>query len=302
MRVAAIDLGSNSCVFLVLDSETQQVVATDVTFCRLGEGLDGSGQLSTRAIQRSLSALKKYHRWAQELGCEHIECVGTAALREGVNRQELIDSAAQFGLHVRAITGAEEARLSARAALDHLDPGQQALVVDVGGASTEFILADARGEIVWRSSLPIGSVRLLERWSLTAPAQDSVWKAIKADILNAFKTLPPCPSVPIVAVAGTATTLVMCLKKMEFYDPLHIDHVRVSSRALDALLDDLISMSVPKRIADFHLPLARADVFPVGLGLLQQFLQWRGADHLIVRDRGVAWGVVLGRVESKGTD
>lgn len=291
MRVAAIDLGSNSCVFLVLEGPSQRVVATDLAFCRLGEGLDQSGRLAPHAIERSLAALKDFNQRAEELGCARVECVGTAALREGLNRHELIDRAAAFGLAVRAISGEEEAQLSARAALDHLPKGQQALVVDVGGASTEFILAQSGGDIVWRRSLPIGSVRLVERTGLMAPAQDLTWCAVVSAIDEALEALPACPSVPVVAVAGTATTLVMCLAGMSSYESSKVDQVEVPTLAIDALLDDLKPLGVEQRIQAYHLPPARADVFPVGLTLLSQILKRQRIGHLTVRDRGVSWGL-----------
>ncbi len=291
MRVAAIDLGSNSCVFLVLEGPVQQVLATDLAFCRLGEGLDETGRLQPQGIERSLDALKGFTERARDLGCDRIECVGTAALREGSNRQELIDRAAEFGLRVRAITGEEEALLSARAALDHLPPTQQALVVDVGGASTEFILAQSGGDIVWRRSLPIGSVRLVERAGLFAPAQDAAWSAVVSDIGEALESLPHCPSVPVVAVAGTATTLVMCLKGMATYESSQVDQVEVSVAAMDGLLEDLKALDLEQRILAYHLPRARADVFPVGITLLSQVLKRQQTGHLTVRDRGVSWGL-----------
>jgi len=298
MRVAAIDLGSNSCVFLVLEAPSLRVLETDLAFCRLGEGLDQTGRLNPQAIQRSLDALEGFAQRARDLGCDRIECVGTAALREGDNGQELIERAAAFGLSVRAITGAEEAQLSARAALDHLPAQQRALVVDVGGASTEFILAHAGGDIVWRRSLPIGSVRLLERVGLTAPARETCWQSAISTIDAALEALPPCPSVPVVAVAGTATTLVMALENMTAYDSARVDQVVVSAERIDRLIELLKPLDLEKRIKTYHLPAARADVFPIGLALLRQVLQRQQAHQLLVRDRGVSWGLALRLIES----
>ncbi len=291
MRVAAIDLGSNSCVFLVLEGSTEHVVATDLAFCRLGEGLDGSGRLQAPAMERSLAALETFYHRAKDLGCEQVECVGTAALREGANRQELIDAAEAFGLRVRAISGDEEARLSARAALDHLPKGQDALVVDVGGASTEFIRATAGGGIEWRRSLAIGSVRLLERTGLTAPAQADAWQAVIHHIDQAFASLPEAKALPVVAVAGTATTLAMCHQGLREYDPDQVDRVDVMRAEIDGMICALKAISVQERMATYPLVPARADVFPVGLAVLGQVLRRQGVDRLTVRDRGVSWGL-----------
>jgi len=107
-RVAAIDLGSNSCVLLVAERGADGVlqrVHSAIRFTRLGEGVDDTGRLAHRAIDRTLSALEDLLAVALEYGAQTVRCVGTSALREASNRLVVINAAAEFGLPVTPVTG-----------------------------------------------------------------------------------------------------------------------------------------------------------------------------------------------------
>lgn len=291
MRVAAIDLGSNSCVFLVVDGETGEAVESDLEFTRLGEGLEASGLLSQAAIARSLLALERFARRARDLDCRQIACVGTAALRTGLNRADLVEAAADFGLSVQAISGAEEAELSASAALDGKTNLTEALVIDVGGASTEFVRIHSGTGLIWRRSLDLGSVRLDERFHPGAPADLQRFAEIRGVIREALKTLPPVSGLPVVAVAGTAVTLGQAVLGLSAYDSLAIDCHTVTRAEIASLVEQLLGLTVEERILRYGLPRGRADVIPVGLVLLEESLNAVSRQELLIRDRGVAWGL-----------
>ena len=288
-RVATIDLGSNSCVLLVLERTEDRIVrvTSELALTRLGQGLDASGALSQEAMDRSLEALREFAAKAQELGASSIYAVGTAALREATNQEDMIKAAHDFGINLRPITGLEEARLSFSAA--QYGSSGPCLMIDVGGASTELAWGDDQG-FEGRVSLKCGSVRLTERLKLDAPMDDDQCAELFAACRRAFEEAPKPMDAPLVAVAGTATTAAQTYLGLSSYDPDLLDQLTLGGDALKAMFNEISRCSLHERTSEWYLPLGRADIFPAGLALLITALDVFGQEQLIVRDRGVAWG------------
>jgi len=288
-RVATIDLGSNSCVLLVLEARAGRVerVTSELAITRLGQGLDASGDLSDEAIKRSLVALERFAVRAKGLGVSEIHAVGTAALREARNQDVMIQGAHRFGIALRPITGAEEASLSFSAAQN--GASADCVVIDVGGASTEFAWGGASG-LQGRVSLKVGSVRLHERFSLEAPMTHRTQERLMDACRMALSEVPTSLAGPMVAVAGTATTAAQIHLGLPAYDPDRLDQQVLTREDLMAMLEALAVRSVAERMVTFGLPEGRADVLPAGLSLLLAALERLGLKQLTVRDRGVAWG------------
>ena len=289
-RVATIDLGSNSCVFLVVEDCDGQLqrVTSDVAFTRLGQGLDGTGRLAADAVQRSVAAIAGFVDQAKSMGVERLSCVGTAALREASNRDALMEAVRALGCPIRAVTGAEEATLSYRAACG-ADAPPRAVMVDVGGASTEFAWGD-QGVMGDAVSVPIGSVRLRERFDWTDRCGMHDLYGVQQTIRDAFDVLPNLEGQPLVAVAGTATTAAQCALDLKAYDPDRLDGVILSLDVLNDLLTTVVGLSAAERQQRYGVPAGRADVLPLGLAILIETMRRHSVPHLTVRDRGVAWG------------
>ena len=296
MRVATIDLGSNSCVFLAVERRDGVVRRIDShrIITRLGAGIDARGTLAAEAIERTLSALRIVVDRADGLGVDGLAAVGTAALREASNRHAVIDAAAGFGLPLRAISGEEEAALS------YASAGAQgpALVVDVGGASTEFAWGQG-ASLDGRVSVPIGSVRLHERIGLGAPVRPGGLEALAAEIDGALAGLPELAGRELLAVAGTAVSAAQAHMGLMAYDHERIDGHRLPASALNALIGAMAALSVEERIARYGLDPGRADVLPAGLMILARATRRLGLEALTVRDRGVAWGLALRLLEER---
>jgi exopolyphosphatase/guanosine-5'-triphosphate,3'-diphosphate pyrophosphatase len=301
-RVATIDLGSNSCVLLVLERRGGRLQRLDsrLEITRLSEGLDASKALAPVAIHRALVALDSFAAHARSLGVEQISALGTAALREASNAQTLIDAAAKRGVNLRAISGDEEAELSYASALEGVAPAAAAaMMIDVGGASTEFAWG-AKGQLKGRMSLPIGSVRLHERLGLGVPASADDLEGLRSAIDEALSVLPPIEAMPVYAVAGTATSAAQLHLELMQYDPEQLDFVELSTARLSSMIADLAARPLAERQKRFGLPAGRADVLPAGLCILERaMMRWR-VPRLIVRDRGVAWGEAMRLLASLG--
>src|SRR6184192_1818667 len=173
VRLAAIDVGSNSLHMLVADVSPDgriQVVDRLKEMVRLGRRAFTSGKLDREAAELALRTLKTFERLARARHVERLRVVATSAVREARNGAAFVRRLRrQTGLPVRVISGAEEARLIYRAARYALGlDGGPYLLVDVGGGSVELVLVQD-GRALWLRSLPLGAARLSERFLLHDP-------------------------------------------------------------------------------------------------------------------------------------
>ncbi|MEI9953891.1 MAG: exopolyphosphatase [Pseudomonadota bacterium] len=221
MRVATIDIGTNSVLLLVAESEggALRPVLERATVTRLGEGVDRARRLLDAACERTLACLSEYAAQLAELSVSRLDAVGTSAMRDAAGGQEFAARAARIlGVAPRVIDGNEEARLTFAGALSGLsvlpvspaspvspDAGK-VTVFDIGGGSTEIVVgrltASAR-QIDAAVSLNIGSVRLFERHVRSDPPTAAEMRAVQRDIALALAAAPkPEADATLVGVAG----------------------------------------------------------------------------------------------------
>ena len=212
MRVASIDIGTNTILLLIAEVEGEKLkpLFEMETIVRLGEGVHKNGILLKEAMSRGLQTLTQYLERCQTMGVQRIFAVGTSALREAKNSEDFLRMIKdRLDLPIETISGEEEAQLSFLAvARDLKELNKSVLVVDAGGGSTEFILG--RGERIkqW-VSLPLGSVRFTEQFLHSDPVQEKEWKEMEREIRKLLADFPRfVDPFSMVAVGGTATTLV----------------------------------------------------------------------------------------------
>ncbi|MGA0978989.1 MAG: Ppx/GppA phosphatase family protein, partial [Candidatus Nanopelagicales bacterium] len=167
MRVAAIDCGTNSIRLLVADVEghSLQEVTREMTVVRLGEGVDRTGAFAAAALERTFAACDAYAATVRDLGVERLRFAATSASRDVSNRAAFVAGVRErLGVDPEVISGAEEAALSFRGAVEglaHSVLSTPTLVVDIGGGSTEFVLGERTPTSA--ISVNIGCVRMTER-------------------------------------------------------------------------------------------------------------------------------------------
>lgn len=170
MKVAVIDLGTNTFNLLVRDALSGELILSTKIPVKLGEGGIGSGKIAPAAYQRGMEALRDYHKILKEKQVQEVYALATSAIRGAANRDAFIKEAQKrFGLTINLISGLEEAELIYLGVKNAItfDEAPQ-LIMDIGGGSTEFIIASQQG-ILWKNSYDIGSSRLLEKFSPSDP-------------------------------------------------------------------------------------------------------------------------------------
>jgi exopolyphosphatase/guanosine-5'-triphosphate,3'-diphosphate pyrophosphatase len=294
--VAAIDIGTNSVLLSIArgtpDGAFERVLER-ATITRLGRGVDASGRLDEAAIERTLAVLADYAAEARAHSAR-IAAVGTSALRDAANAERFLSAAhATLGCTVEVIAGAREAELSFAGALAGLGvDGAGVTVVDIGGGSTELVRRGADGTLI-TDSLDIGAVRLHERHRVSIPARASELAAVRDDAMRALAASRVQPRAPLVAVAGTATTLAAIEGVVDPYDSTRIHGSALSRDQIERQGARLAALSLEERTRIPGLAAARADVIVVGALILDCVCAQAHADHVVISDGGVRIGLTL---------
>jgi exopolyphosphatase/guanosine-5'-triphosphate,3'-diphosphate pyrophosphatase len=177
------------------------------------------------------------------------------------------------------------------------------MVVDIGGGSTELVVAD-RGAVVFRRSLPLGSVRLHERHIKGDPPSPGEASALEAEVGAILDQAPEAfdgpPLAALVGVAGTVTSLAAMALRLDAYDPARVHGARLALTDIDAQVRRLQEATQAQREQMVGLDPRRADVIFAGALLLRCLVRRAGLEVVRVSDRGIKWGLFHERVTVMG--
>jgi exopolyphosphatase/guanosine-5'-triphosphate,3'-diphosphate pyrophosphatase len=302
LRVATIDIGTNTVLLLIAEVTTAGLVAivdrAEIT--RLGQGVDRTRVLAPEAVERTLACLRDYAEEISKRGVDRVDVVGTSAMRDAGAKSGkssgLIERAASvLGVLPRVISGEEEASLAFSGGLLGLELAGEVLAFDVGGGSTEIIrgrMTGGHAEVDDRKSLDVGSVRLFERHVRADPPSAMEMSIVRAFVLDQLLSVPPPPpGRPLVGMAGTVTTLAAVARGIDPYDPARIHGMHFSAGEIAETARRLADLPLAERKAVRGLAPKRADVIPVGGAIVEAVVAWAGAPEVLVSDRGVRWGL-----------
>ncbi len=294
---AAIDLGTNTCLLLVArwDGSRLLPLAQELRVVRLGAGVDRTGQLSEQALVRAEAVFREYQGIVEQYSCRRVRCVATSAFREAANRDLLYQRIrAATGYDLVELSGREEAELVLRAVQHEFPcPGGCRVVVDVGGGSTEVIIEED-GCLAAVDSLPLGSVRLTERWFHHDPPSPEDLSSAAKDIDKILDGAGWSQAgETMVGVGGTATTFIAMGLKLERYNHDQVHGATLTAATLWQILARCTALPLIERLKLPGLHPGRAEVIIAGGLILRAVMDRFGLKKMTVSDRGLRWGVVL---------
>lgn len=299
MRVAAVDIGTNSTRLLVAEGSPDGLrpIERRVVVTGLGRGVDATGRLDGEAIGRTVGVLAAYGTALRTAGAERVLAVATSATRDAANRDDFLDAAERvLGVRPEVISGDVEARLSFRGATAGLSGPPPYLVIDPGGGSTEFVFGGAAPESV--ASIDIGSVRITERVLPDRPASTPDLLAAASSVEATFRSvdLPGTPGT-VVGVGGTFTSLAAIVLDLPRYDRLQVHHSVLTLDGLAALVGHLAGMTVEETAAIPSLDPARAPVILGGAIVAEAALRRSGRREVTVSEADILDGIALGLLD-----
>jgi exopolyphosphatase/guanosine-5'-triphosphate,3'-diphosphate pyrophosphatase len=293
VRVAAVDLGTNTTRLLVADVDDDgrvEAVVRREAITRLGESVDRRRILLPTAIARVRNVLVDYRREAESLGAERVLAVGTSAVRDADNGEAFLGEVEwSYAFTTRLLSGEEEARLTLDGVASDGPLAPRTLVIDIGGGSTELVVAgDPEDET--RLSTEAGSVRLTERFLHSDPPHGEELAACEAHVRS---LLPRLAVDHAIGVAGTVATAA----KIEREGALSVHGDRLSRERVGELLDRLAALPLAERERVHGLVSARAPVIVAGLVVLHEILVYYDIGELTVSERDLLDGVALAAAE-----
>jgi exopolyphosphatase / guanosine-5'-triphosphate,3'-diphosphate pyrophosphatase len=301
-RVAAIDLGTNTVRLLVADVGSRaagwRTVLAEQRVTRLGEGFRSTGSLGDAAAARTAAAVAEYVARARSAGAARVAIAATSAVRDAANGDAFVrDLERTTGIRVRVISGQEEARLTLAGILAGLGPLPGAAVAfDIGGGSTEYILA-RDGTLVVAASLRLGVVPLAERFPVPGPVDPKRYAALRAEVdAQLARELPPAIATArvdtLVGTAGTVTTLAALDLGLVEYDAARVQGHVLSRAAIGHQRRRLAALDVAGRAALPCLEPGRADLIVAGVAIVEATLDLWGSDRLTVSDWSLREGLL----------
>jgi exopolyphosphatase/guanosine-5'-triphosphate,3'-diphosphate pyrophosphatase len=301
MRVAVVDIGTNTTRVLVADVEDGHVkeVERRTKVTRLGEGVDSTGRLADAAIDRVTETLARYKDLIDELQPERTIALATSATRDAANgdefRQLLHD---RFGLDAHIIPGDEEARLTFLGATAARPPGDGPLVViDIGGGSTEYVIGEAGSDPVFRVSTQAGSVRHTERHLHEDPPSDEDLLNLRAALRSILEQdIPAGERAGVkagIAVAGTATSLAAIDQQLDPYDPDKVDGYDLLREAVERMLHELAAVPLEQRKQITGLHPDRAPTIIAGTAILLESMLLFDLGSIEVSEADILHGAAL---------
>jgi exopolyphosphatase/guanosine-5'-triphosphate,3'-diphosphate pyrophosphatase len=285
MRVGVVDLGTNSTRLLVADVNDGHVdeVARRLTITRLGEGVDERRKLLPSPVARVRNVLSDYRRELEQLGAERVLAIGTSAVRDADNGEAFLGEVEwSYGFKSRLLSGEEEAELTRRGVSNGRVLGDETVVLDVGGGSTELITARNR------VSLDLGCVRLTERHLRSDPPTREELDAAARAVRGALPAWSPRDAI---GVAGTVTSLAAL--ELGEYDPEQIHGYRLSRESVAQQLEQLASLPLSERRELAGLEPERAPVIVAGAVIVREFLDRYGLNELEASERDLLHGAAL---------
>jgi len=293
VRVAAIDVGTNSTRLLVADVEGGRVrpVERRVVVTGLGVGVDAAGRLGAAGMARTLEVLAAHAAAARSAGAGRVRAVATSAVRDAADRDVFLGRAAgELGVPLEVIDGDEEAALSFLGAAGGAAGPAPYLVIDVGGGSTEFVFGI--DEPSFLRSIDLGSRRITERRLPWFPAGPEALAAARLAAGEALATLA-LPGMPgtVIGTGGTYTALGAIALGLAAYDPRRVHGSVLALARLDALAERLASLSLEEIAALPSLDPARAPVLLGGAVVGAEALRRSGRPELVVSEADLLDGI-----------
>ncbi len=312
-KVAAIDIGTNSTHLLLASVEPElgsfSIELAEKSTTRLGENQSDSDFLSESAMERVIDTLKRFKDLASSYKVEQIVTAATSAVREALNGIEFVDRIKnELGIEVNLVSGQEEARLIYLGVLSGIPFGEDPhILLDIGGGSTELILADGRDARALTSTR-VGAVRLqrdlVDQDPLSKDKREFLQAFIQGSLEPAIKKVKSRIDVgeqpAMVATSGTAMAIAALTAMSEGKTPLKMNGYKLSRQKLDEVIDQLVMMSLEERRNLPSLNDRRAEIIVPGALILQTSMHMLDVDELILSERALREGLIVDWMIRKG--
>ncbi len=298
MRVASIDIGSNTVLLLIAEVENSEIIpiVNEYRIPRISSGLTNSGVISVESIKKLFEILTEYKTIINKHNCDKTIVNGTQALRVAKNSTIILDEIKkQFDFDLNIVSGITEAIYSFKGALSSFTDNNNYIMIDIGGASTEIVHGN-KDEIFFSKSFPIGVVVSKEKYLKSNPPTQDETANFKNKLENIFDALAQIDfsNSDVISVAGTPTTLSALKLKLTEYSDSEIEKSILTKKDLESYIAEFKKLSY-KEIETQFSPIitGREDVILSGTMILNYLLGIIKSRKLFVSSRGLRYGAII---------
>ncbi|HLI15372.1 MAG TPA: Ppx/GppA phosphatase family protein [Acidimicrobiales bacterium] len=310
MRIAALDLGSNSFHLLVVEVQrdgTFSPLVREKEVLRLGDAVARRGAIGARAIERALETLARFKALAEAQRADEVVALATSAVRDAADGAELVERARDLGLAVEVIDGVREAELifGAIRASVVVDPSP-AVAIDLGGGSLELMVGD-QSELSYAASLPLGVGRLTARFLASDPPSQEELARLRRHVADELSAVIPAVAghEPRQCIGSSGTLVAIARMAAALRDgvlPRTVNQLSVARPALERLAGEVLSRTCAARSRLPGCDARRAELLPAGVVVLEEVLERTGLESLTVSDWALREGIVLETMRRHGLE
>lgn len=300
-NIAAIDLGTNTIRLLIgrpKQNKKFDIIYSDQKITRTGKGLCADGYLSKRSIKKTMNVLLDFKNKIDSFGVEKVTVVATSVLREAKNSEELIgEIKLKMNFDVNIISGKEEGRLTLLGVREGIGRTyHHALIVDIGGGSTEFIRVQS-GCLKKIYSVDLGVVTLAEEYLVSDPLNKKEILKIEKEILKKIlvirEELRIEEGMNLIGTAGTFTTLAAIDLAMKVYDSEKINGYILTLKKIKDIFEILICATLQERKRILGLERGREDLIIPGSAIVIKIMECFHCKEVIISDYGLREGILI---------
>lgn len=305
--LAAIDIGTNTFRLLIAtvlyNPKTNKYKIKELyserIITRLGQGLSENRLIKKSAINRGLSALKKFHDVISHYNVYETSAIATSALRDAKNKDEFLCNAKEkIGLEIKIISGREEAKKTSTGMLIDITAPESVLMVDIGGGSTELIFARQRKPVL-AHSLKLGVVYLADRYMKNDPplkeALNQMDNIISMKIMSKVRTFAKLLSkdTVLIGTAGTITTLAAMVQHLKKFDHSKVHNFKLGIKKIKNIFSVISTVTARERVKYHLFEPERLDIIVPGTFILLKLMETFGFKTVIVSNYGLREGILL---------
>jgi exopolyphosphatase/guanosine-5'-triphosphate,3'-diphosphate pyrophosphatase len=293
-KYAVIDLGTNTFHLLAVEQlpdHSFRRLHKERIYVRLAE--NGIAKIGEAPFQRGVAALGRFKEVLEEHGICKVRAFGTAALRTASNGPEFVRAVKEgLGIHVETIPGQEEARLIHQGVMQAIgEPEGRFMIMDIGGGSVEFIIAD-KDEVYWRGSFPLGVAVLRGQFHHQDPISDeelrTMGKHLDKVLASLFQTLREYPAHTLVGASGTFDVLAASLPSRLLTSAC----VEVEAAAYPAFHRRVVGSTTQQRLDMEDIPDMRVEMIVVALELIRHVIERAGINKILISAYAMKEGIL----------
>ena len=295
VKLASIDLGSNSTRLLIAEVNDQglNVLTRMHIVTKMSEKIEQTGEISTEAFKRVNSALRNFKKLLIENDVDDVFVVGTAALRDAKNSDEIIQNIRKkYDFEVEVLSGHEEGITTSIGVLHFMENTENFLIIDIGGRSTEFIY-EFENKIISKS-LNLGVVTLSEKYFSNLPIGQELIDEAKLKIETELSQLDIKDKKNVIGVSGTALSLASIFLDQQNFNEEELHEIKIDIDNVQEINKRILKMTEAEIITKFRgIDPKRASTITSGIFLLEIILSHYSNSPIIISKNDILEGLIL---------